>query len=138
MIRSAFRKPEHDKHAGEAADVELGSEMHVAAVTLLGPGLAESVWRAFLVELAAKLGMTCVAAPAQWSYPMDGRGGNGVTIVQPITESFIAIETWPDHGGAYLFVCSCKSIDTRTIYDVGQRFGFDVRMGMYNTLVLTT
>ena len=34
-----------------------------------------------------------------------------MTAVQPITESFIALDTWPDHDGAYLFVCSCRKFD---------------------------
>lgn len=71
--------------------------------------LSESMWREFLVECAQAMGMSPVAKPASWAYPIGGAGGNGTTIVQPITESFLALDTWPDHDGAYLFVCSCKS-----------------------------
>lgn len=53
------------------------------------------------------MGMSPVADPAIWHYPIHGAGGNGFTIIQPITDSFLALDVWPHHDGAYLFICSC-------------------------------
>jgi S-adenosylmethionine/arginine decarboxylase-like enzyme len=51
-------------------------------------------------------------APKCWEYPLEnGKGGIGLTLVQPLVESFIAWDTWPSHDGAYLFVVSCKEYD---------------------------
>ena len=66
-------------------------------------------WKNFLVETAEAMGMSPVGQPAVWQYPTPGgAGGNGFTIVQPITESFLALDAWPDHDGAYLFIASCR------------------------------
>jgi S-adenosylmethionine/arginine decarboxylase-like enzyme len=129
----SFRRkpPVHDKHAVEAADPALGTSMHVFSTALRGR-LDEQVWRAFLLELAKALAMTPIALPAQWSYPMDGRGGNGLTIIQPITESFLAVETWPDHDGAYLFVCSCRPIMTGMVFATLRRFELEPRKTAIN------
>jgi hypothetical protein len=40
--------------------------------------------------------------------------------VLPITESFLALDTWSDHDGAYLFVCSCRPFRSDDI-DSGRR-----------------
>jgi S-adenosylmethionine/arginine decarboxylase-like enzyme len=89
------------------ADVALGMRMRAFGVVLHGK-LSETRWLQFLHEVALAIGMNAVAEPAVWSYPVDGKGGNGQTIVLPITESFLALDTWADHDGAYLFVCSCR------------------------------
>lgn len=127
--------PAHDKHSFGDYVPALGAEMHVAAFSVVGV-MAENQWREFLATLAGALGMTVCAAPAQWAYPMDGRGGNGLTIVQPITESFIAVETWPDHAGAYLFVVSCKPISHKSVFHVVSEFELEVRQGLNHKLVL--
>ena len=43
-----------------------------------------------------------------YRYPLAGKGGEGYTHIQPITESFIAFDAWKDFKGAYLIICSCK------------------------------
>ncbi len=43
-----------------------------------------------------------------FNYPLDGKGGVGFTYCQPITESMIMVDSWPELGGAYVFVDSCK------------------------------
>lgn len=100
----------------------LGSRMRSFGVVLHGH-LSESRWKQFLSEVALAIGMNAVADPAVWTYPIEGKGGCGQTIVLPITESFLALDTWPDHDGAYLFVCSCRSFYGEHIDAVAKLFG---------------
>jgi S-adenosylmethionine/arginine decarboxylase-like enzyme len=44
--------------------------------------------------------------PTPW-----GTGGKGITAVQSFTESYAAIDTWPEKQYANLYICSCKEID---------------------------
>lgn len=104
------------------AEVPLGQRMHAFGVVLHG-SLPETRWLEFLHAVAAAIGMSAVANPAVWTYPLQGKGGTGQTFVLPITESFLALDTWPDHSGAYLFVCSCKSFAGWHIDLVAAEFG---------------
>lgn len=104
------------------ADVPLGERMRVFGVVLHG-ALPETRWLQFLHEVALSIGMSAVDQPAVWTYPVDGKGGNGQTIVLPITESFLALDTWCDRSGAYLFVCSCRQFYSEDIDKVAALFG---------------
>lgn len=104
-------------------DVALGMRMHSFGVVLHCMGeRQERHWIAFLNEVARAIGMSAVGDPAVWAYPLHGKGGTGQTFMLPITESFLALDTWPDHGGAYLFVCSCKPFDGAVIDNVAREF----------------
>jgi S-adenosylmethionine/arginine decarboxylase-like enzyme len=109
--------------------------MHVCAVALRG-AMDEARWREFLTAMTAAIGMNPVGEPATWTYPIDGLGGTGQTIVLPITESFLALDTWPDHGGAYLVICSCKPITASTVYRTVFAFGLDLGDAIDQTLDL--
>lgn len=100
----------------------LGTRMHALGVVLEGT-LSEERWLNFLSATAEAIGMQAVGAPAIWTYPLEGKGGTGQTIVLPITESFLALDTWRDHSGAYLFVCSCRPYFTADIDKVATAFG---------------
>lgn len=100
----------------------LGTRIRAFGVVLHGH-LPETRWIQFLHEVALAIGMSAVAPPAVWSYPIEGKGGQGQTIVLPITESFLALDTWADHDGAYLFVCSCRSFYSEDIDQVAGLFG---------------
>jgi S-adenosylmethionine/arginine decarboxylase-like enzyme len=118
----------------------LGQRMHVFAVVLRG-ALSEQNWLCFLHDLCETIGMAQAGAPAVWTYPMHGKGGTGKTIVLPITESFLALDTWPDHDGAYLFVCSCKPFDLFVVNRVASKFDLaaehDQNRRFYSELHLT-
>jgi S-adenosylmethionine/arginine decarboxylase-like enzyme len=103
-------------------DPRLGTRMHSFGVVLHG-ALSDQRWIIFLKAVAKAIGMEAVAEPAVWMYPVDGKGGLGQTILLPITESFIVLDTWPDHRGAYLFVCSCRSFADADIDLVAESFG---------------
>jgi S-adenosylmethionine/arginine decarboxylase-like enzyme len=95
--------------------------MHAFGVVLRGE-LDEGRWLCFLHTLSEKIGMSAVSPPAVWTYPMHGKGGTGKTFVLPITESFLALDTWPDHDGAFLFVCSCRAFDPFAVDCVASQF----------------
>jgi len=100
----------------------LGERMHSCGIVLRG-ALPELHWMELLHALARAIGMTAVGQPKVWTYPIAGKGGTGQTILLPITESFLALDTWSDHDGAYLFVCSCRQYDITAIDAVAQAFG---------------
>lgn len=112
----------------------LGKRMHSAGIVLHGQ-LTEQRWKDFLQAVARAIGMSAVGEPAVWTYPQAGKGGVGQTIVLPITESFLALDTWSDHSGAYLLVCSCREYFTADIDKVAKDFGLtaplDVRKRFY-------
>lgn len=106
-----------------ATEPPLGEHMHSFGVVLHGgPANSQWLWIEFLHAVASAIGMSAVNNPAVWTYPVDGKGGSGQTIVLPITESFLALDTWPDHSGAYLFVCSCRPFDVGVIDEVARSF----------------
>lgn len=85
----------------------LGSRLQIAAWTVRG-NLNEAAWRRLLLAVVDALKMCPAYEPMTYDYPLDGKGGVGFTVIQPITESFVVVDTWPNHGGAYLVVASCK------------------------------
>ena len=108
------------------AEPVLGTRMHSAGLVLQGV-LTPARWLEFLAEVAKAIGMSAVDEAKVWTYPaLDGKGGSGQTIVLPVTESFLALDTWADHHGAYLLVCSCRSYYTADIDLVAERFGLKV------------
>ena len=107
----------------ETGQAPLGAKMHSAGFVLKGE-LTNVRWRDFLYAVTEAIGMEPVGEPAYWKYPTgDGKGGEGQTMVLPITESFLALDTWSDHGGAYLFVCSCRPYHLQHIDTVAREFG---------------
>jgi S-adenosylmethionine/arginine decarboxylase-like enzyme len=100
----------------------LGERIRAFGVVLHGR-LRDAHWVDFLHAVAKAIGMNAVGDHAIWNYPLHGKGGTGQTIVLPITESFLALDTWPDHDGAYLFVCSCRAFHSEDIDGVAAQFG---------------
>lgn len=121
--------------------MQLGERMHCAGIVLKGE-LPDGRWEEFLLAVTEAIGMYPVGAPSVHHYPTaDGKGGTGMTIFLPITESFLALDTWSDHNGAYLFVCSCLPFHTKDIDDVAKKVGLAVELKpqrrFYNVLALT-
>jgi S-adenosylmethionine/arginine decarboxylase-like enzyme len=106
---------------------EFGKTLSQRGVALrVSTAVDEADWRVFLCECAAALGMSPCGDPGVWRYPVDGKGGLGMTIMQPITESFLAIDTWPDHDGAYLIIASCRRFGISSLYPVFDKFGLKI------------
>lgn len=103
-------------------DEALGSKMRSFGVVLKGR-LSEEGWRAFLVEATHAIGMEPAGEAKVWTYPLHGKGGTGQTIMLPITESFLVVDTWSDHDGAYLFVCSCREFAIGRVLDTAEEAG---------------
>lgn len=99
--------------------------MHFHSFALTGV-LSSKEWQHFLYDITKLIGMNPVYTPAVWDYPLCDAGGKGQTIVQPITESFLAVDAWPDHKGAYLVVCSCKSFEPHLIKGVLRQWGLSL------------
>ena len=100
----------------------LGRRMFFRGVVLHGV-MDEREWRKFLIEAAEAMGMSPAGKAASWEYPLHGKGGTGHTICQPLTDSFLALDTWPDHGGVYLLIASCKPFAPDCLQDLLNRFG---------------
>lgn len=117
---------------------DLGLNAHMLALSLGGEKSRED-WRDFVNEAVKRIGMTPVGHMAEWHYPEccpKGIGPNGDIIVQPISESFIALDTWPDHKGAYLFVCSCRQFEASVVIDLCAEAGLTVLDRAGHTLSL--
>ncbi|MCS3725492.1 S-adenosylmethionine decarboxylase [Bradyrhizobium betae] len=100
----------------------LGARMRSFGLVLHGQ-LTEKQWKEFLVAVCDAIGMYPVGEPAVWTYPLEGKGGIGQTLMLPITESFLVVDTWSDHDGAYLFVCSCREFAIGVVFDSAESFG---------------
>jgi hypothetical protein len=94
-----------------------------------------------LSQIVALVGMsTGGMSPKIWAYPLpDGRGGTGETAMQPLVESFLAIDTWPSlsHRGkpvpkVYIVLASCRpfSLDAVCAY-LSKAIGPVVRQGFF-------
>lgn len=118
---------------------ELGRRIFSQNIVLRGR-LANAAWRPFLLDCIAEMGMTEAGLASLWKYPTDdGRkaGGFGITLCQPMTESFMVADVWPDHGGAYLHISSCKAFDALMLVPVIESVGLVVeRFGAQEVLAL--
>jgi len=106
----------------DLAEVALGGRMHSQSLVLRGR-LPEREWKRFLTACVAAIGMTPFAEPVVWRYPQDEKYAGGLIFVQPIMESFVALDTWPNHDGAYLFIASCREFKTVQVMEVVRQFG---------------
>jgi hypothetical protein len=112
-----------------AVDTGLGETIRALGMVLHGE-LSQTRWTDLLNEVTARIGMHPVAAPVIFNYPVDGgKGGNGQTQFLPITESFLVLDTWPDHRGAYLFICSCRPFFAGEVEAVAREFGLTSEHG---------
>jgi hypothetical protein len=103
----------------------LGRSMFTQALTLEGR-LSEDGWKDFLKNAVRCMRMECAGEPAVWRYPLDGKGGNGLTICQPITDSFLVIDAWPDHDGAYMHIASCKPFSLHLLEEAIHEAGLEL------------
>lgn|SRR5574343_189165 len=99
----------------------LGQSLYVSGWCVeckLSPQAVEAALM-YLVEL---IRMDTGGMPCQvWKFPTEqGKGGVGITAVQPLVESFalgflpqglVIGDTWEDHSHAFFIVASCKPYD---------------------------
>ena len=119
---------------------KLGTKLRVAGFACLGTVAADRL-AYVLSQIVALVGMsTGGMEPKVWAYPLPGgQGGEGVTAVQPLVESLLAIDTWPalSHRGkpvpkVYVLLASCKpfSLDAACAY-LSKEIGPVVRQGYF-------
>lgn len=118
-------------------DDEFGMRVYVAQLALHGK-MPEASWRRLIKEVISAIGMTAFADPVCWTWPVTKHGPNGSIIAQPITESFLALDIWPDHDGAYLFISSCKPYSIEWAKKAIERFGIAIGETCSNSLGLTS
>jgi hypothetical protein len=108
---------------------ELGQRMRVAGIVLRGK-LPVTEWQHFLIDVTRKIGMEAVREPVVCAYPIEnGKGGTGHSIFLPITESFLVLDTWSDHEGAFLFICSCRPFVLPDVDAVAAEYGLAALKG---------
>lgn len=127
MTHRGRRQSPGDILAEDMLADDLGKTMHSQAIVLQGR-CSEAVWTDFLKSCAEDMGMSPVGEPAIWRYPTaGGKGGQGMTLCLPITESFLVLDTWSRHDGAYLFIASCKDFSHWDIADVVSDYGLTIK-----------
>ncbi len=119
----------------ERTKMNLGERMDVVALTIKGHDSAVT-GQALVEALVKVLKMHKVHEPTFYEYPVGGQGGNGFTYIQPISESFIAFDAWPDFGGAYLIICSCKTVCLNKVTKKIRAMGFTIKQIKANELRL--
>lgn len=95
---------------------QLGSKLYILALKLKGTLPKEQM--ADVLERVVEIsGMsTAGMLPAVWTYPLEsGQGGLGNTICQPLVESFLISDDWPDLGHTYVILASCRHYDIQEI-----------------------
>ena len=118
----------------------LGTKLRVAGFACLGVVPPDRLAHV-LSQIVGLVGMsTGSMEPKVWAYPLPGgQGGEGVTAVQPLVESLLAIDTWPalSHRGkpvpkVYVILASCKpfGLDAVAAY-LSTEIGPVVRQGFF-------
>ena len=118
----------------------LGTKLRIAGFGCLGTVPPERLAH-ILTQIVALVGMsTGRMEPKVWAYPLPGgQGGEGVTAVQPLVESFLVMDTWPTlrHKGrpvpkVYVVLASCRpfSLDAVAAY-LAKEIGPVVRQGYF-------
>lgn len=87
----------------------LGDKLWIGAFALLGE-TNESVCGTVDKQISRSIGTNMDGLfAATWNFPVHGdMGGVGITRVRPIVTSFLAWNTWPERGGTFYFIVSCK------------------------------
>ncbi len=109
-----------------------GRGMMCAALLLRGEANNTHVSN-MMTDICNALGMCAIKEPQRWDYPVNGKGGYGYTIVQPITESFIIADVWPKIKAVYIYIASCKPFSPGTLCGAAQRF-FVIEESKFYTL----
>lgn len=119
---------------------KLGTKMRIAGFGCLGVVAPERL-AYILSQIVAMVAMsTGGMTPKIWSYPLpDGRGGEGETAIQPLVESFLAVDTWPTlkHKGkgipkVYVILASCRPFNLGAVAGyLSKEIGPVVRQGFF-------
>ena len=104
----------------------LGERLTVATFALRGH-ISEDTALALAEGIAKALEMQPAHAPIRYNYPEEnGKGGDGFTLIYPIAESFVAVDSYTSLGGGYVIVSSCMPFDFKTVSKTVESAGFEV------------
>jgi S-adenosylmethionine/arginine decarboxylase-like enzyme len=104
----------------------LGENMLVAAFAIRGDVKKETA-KVMIDLIMDKIDVLPAHTSITYDYPVGpDKGGVGYTYIQPITESFIAFDAWPDKGGAYFIICSCKPFWLADVIKLIEKFKFQI------------
>ena len=116
---------------------KFGERMLLAAFTLKG-GMRVDEYIDVAKEVIKEIGMTPHPDGGRiYQYPLEGKGGVGFTLLMPLTESFLAWDVWPELGGSYLIICSCKLFWVRDARKVLEGKGLEVIQTKHEGLAIT-
>ena len=107
--------------------MKLGERLDVVTFSLKGDCSKQGAVR-LVAHIIQSLGMSKAHEPVFYKYPLvDGEGGLGFTYIMPITESFVAFDSWPDFDGAYLIICSCKTVNLNKVTKNIRSLGYKIK-----------
>jgi len=115
--------------------MKLGERLDVVSFTIKGDTSKFGCVR-LINEIIKSLDMHKVHEPTCYKYPVNGCGGMGFSFIQPITESFIAFDSWSDFDGAYLIICSCKTVNLNKVSKKIRACGYKIKQIKANELNL--
>lgn len=113
----------------------LGERLDVVAFTLKGDYSTFGAIK-LVNAIINVLKMHKVHEPICYKYPTNGKGGYGFTYISPISESFIAFDSWSDFKGAYLIICSCKTVNLNKVTKKIRAMGYRIKQIKANELRL--
>jgi S-adenosylmethionine/arginine decarboxylase-like enzyme len=114
---------------------DLGSRLLLAAFAVRGT-VDEERAKQIIDSIIETIGVSRAHTAITYPYPIDGKGGTGFTVLQPITESFLAVDSWPDHGGAYVVIASCKWFEVELVRETLQGLGLHIIGDNFSGLTL--
>ena len=113
---------------------KLGEELHIVAFAVRG-SMAERECSTFVAAVTFAIGMHPAGRSISYCYPTaEGKGGVGFTHFQPITESFVVFDAWPDLAGGYLIISSCRRFDAMKVREVIRFYRLQIVKETSNTL----
>ena len=103
----------------------LGDSLYVS-IYVLRAAPSRARLETLLKKVVRAVGMSTAGLPAKaWVYPLEsGQGGVGVTICQPLVESFIIADSWPELSKTYLVLASCRRYSPQAVAAVVAQEGF--------------
>lgn len=97
--------------------MKFGEEITLVAISFTGR-VSQALCEKITEEIVNKIGLQCIPGLIRYSYPYEGKGGSGYTLIQPITESMVTWDIWTDLLGGYLIIVSCKKFYKEIVLDI--------------------
>jgi S-adenosylmethionine decarboxylase len=103
----------HDELAGSMADTP-AALAHEALLDLAGvspSALSDlDLGRRLAAALVDALGVVSLGEPLVHRFPDTARGPGGMTLLLLLSESHLALHSWPEHGALLISLCCCRPL----------------------------